>query len=359
LTRESGPGGLLELMAVDGLIVADRFAMHRAALEANGWSAAAVVADGVVYHRTGPSSPRVRAVTEAEFVPDANRILERLRQRNSGPIPLLLLDSDDRARTGKVAFGPAHMAIPQESRTTISVDVTAVSPERSALIVFSRPWYPGYRATFNGQPVSFQLANLTMLAVELPPGATGRLTLEYAPSSFVMGTRVALAMLAVLCLLGVSLVIGHWAMVVGRSHRSALWRMLSRPVEHLHIQLSKSFLISCLGAILDFGLLVMLVELAGIHPLSAAVVAYTIPCIVGYFLSCIWVFPTAPPNHVVGLCWFLLLSLGGLTITWITMAIGYDGLGVSYPLTKIVALGLAFGWNFLSRKYWVFGGATA
>src|SRR5262249_30754931 len=73
--------------------------------------------------------------------------------------------------------------------------------------------------------------------------------------------------------------------------------------------------------------------------------------VVQYVLCALWVFPAAPSNNAVGFLAFTVLSLGGLAITWAVMAVLYDGGYCPYPVAKVVALGLAFNWNFFSRKF--------
>jgi hypothetical protein len=81
---------------------------------------------------------------------------------------------------------------------------------------------------------------------------------------------------------------------------------------------------------------------------------YQLPAGLQYVLSSIWVFPYAPRNAVIGFTAFSLLSLVGLAITWGTMWLLYDNLGIFYLFAKGVALLFAFCWNFLSRRYWLF-----
>src|SRR5262249_35873153 len=62
LAVESGPDGLLAFVGVDGLVVADRFASFAPTLRANGWEEVAEGKGGSAWHRTGPPSPRLRAL---------------------------------------------------------------------------------------------------------------------------------------------------------------------------------------------------------------------------------------------------------------------------------------------------------
>jgi putative flippase GtrA len=61
---------------------------------------------------------------------------------------------------------------------------------------------------------------------------------------------------------------------------------------------------------------------------------------------------------VLGFLGFTLLSLGGLIITWLTMYGLGEVVRVNYALAKVAALGLAFCWNFFSRKYLLFRPAS-
>lgn len=72
-----------------------------------------------------------------------------------------------------------------------------------------------------------------------------------------------------------------------------------------------------------------------------------------YVLCSLWVFPNSPRGNAVGFLAFTVLSLGGLAITWLVMSAGVL-CHVPYAFAKVVALGLAFGWNFLSRKFLLF-----
>jgi putative flippase GtrA len=126
------------------------------------------------------------------------------------------------------------------------------------------------------------------------------------------------------------------------------------PVERVILQLPRALIASGLAALVDLALLVGLVEVMAIPPLGAATVSYLVGGLLQYYLCAVWVFPTAPRNAATGFAAFTLLSLFGLGITWGVMAVLHSLLHANYALAKVVALGLAFCWNFLSRKYLLF-----
>jgi putative flippase GtrA len=126
------------------------------------------------------------------------------------------------------------------------------------------------------------------------------------------------------------------------------------PAHSVLLQIPRALLASVICAVLDFGLLVLLVEQGGWNPVPAAVVGYLAGGVLQYVLCACWVFPAAPLKAATGFVAFTVLSLVGLGITWVTMATLHDLFHVNYALAKVVALGLAFSWNFLSRKFLLF-----
>jgi putative flippase GtrA len=129
---------------------------------------------------------------------------------------------------------------------------------------------------------------------------------------------------------------------------------LTGPVQETILQVPRALVASGLAAALDTGLLVLLVEAAGWQPLAAATVSYLLGGVLQYVLCAVWVFPAAPQSAALGFTTFTVLSLVGLGITWVTIALLHDAAHLNYAVAKVPALGLAFTWNFLSRKYLVF-----
>ena len=133
-----------------------------------------------------------------------------------------------------------------------------------------------------------------------------------------------------------------------------LKKWFADPVESLILQVPRALIASALAALLDFAVLIYLVEVFSWHAAAAAVVGYLAGGVVQYVLCSMWVFGAGPANHASGFVAFTVLSLVGLGITWLAMVTLHDWSRVPYPLAKIAALGLAFAWNFLSRKQLLF-----
>jgi putative flippase GtrA len=133
----------------------------------------------------------------------------------------------------------------------------------------------------------------------------------------------------------------------------SLSRWFLAPVESTLLQVPRALVASVFAALVDMSVLVILVEFFGLHKAPAAMIAYLPGTVLQYFLCRYWVFPaTNDPNG--GFAVFTLFAFVGLGITWAVMATLSDMAGLPYIFAKMVALGLAFSWNFLSRKWLLF-----
>jgi hypothetical protein len=204
LAQEAGPDGMLQLMGVDGLILADRFLPYQPTLQSHGWRPERDVAGGRVFRRDGPPSPRVRSLDEALCDGDYNDAVRLLTDETGRPAPHVLLEPGRREAEVR-QFAPADVKPVEDGRNEAAADVSDPSADREALVVFSRPWYPGYVAECDGRPLPVSQLDLTLTAVRLPPGMSGRLTLRYRPRALAVGaamTAVTAAVLVVVLLLG-------------------------------------------------------------------------------------------------------------------------------------------------------------
>jgi putative flippase GtrA len=128
-------------------------------------------------------------------------------------------------------------------------------------------------------------------------------------------------------------------------------KSLAGPVESVVVQVPRALLVSVLAAAIDCVILLFLVEVLGWNRVPSAIFGYLAGSVVQYVLCSLWVFPGASQSVATGFLTFTVLSLVGLVITWIAMALLAS---VHLSFAKMVALGLAFAWNFLSRKYLLF-----
>lgn len=133
---------------------------------------------------------------------------------------------------------------------------------------------------------------------------------------------------------------------------------LASPHSLLH-QVPRAFIVSVIAGALDVFSVALFVELLHWPHIWAVTAGYMLGNLVQYILCSRWVFPVMPKNEVVGLIAFTALAAGGLGITDGTVWLCQKFLGMhNVYYAKIIALGLAFCWNFCSRKYLLFNNHT-
>ena len=134
---------------------------------------------------------------------------------------------------------------------------------------------------------------------------------------------------------------------------SKLKQWITNPVDSIFLQVPRALAVSVLALGIDFALYVACLYV-GMPALLAALIGYLAGGVVQYVLCSWWVFSTSLKNDALGFVAFSVLSLVGLAITEIVILIVHDWLGIHPYPAKIAAVGLAFAWNFLSRKYLLF-----
>ena len=159
LQHQANEDGLLQRIGIDGIVVAKEF--NFAPQPVSEWQLLTENDEGRVFHRQSEPMPVVRSVN--------------------------FFGQNSIARITDIAAG----------RNCVSLSVDVPAGQHPALIAFSRPFFPGYRARINGRnlPVSSE-RNLIPL-VDVPAGTQGRLTLYYRPDWLIYGGTIAIVSAAI------------------------------------------------------------------------------------------------------------------------------------------------------------------
>jgi hypothetical protein len=201
LTAYMSPGGLFDQLGISGLVVpmylqgADAWFALTPEL-AQHW---AIVHSSPRYHLLQRSVAPAAAQSAAavHFVPDP---AAAPRNCPAGALPVLLSESS-RARSGISQVGETSLEVLEDSRLRARVRVPDGRDEPSA-IVFTRPYFDGYRAFFGDAELPVEAAFGIAPCVLVPPGKGGELTLVYRPRAVVYGSILAgLAVLVVVATL--------------------------------------------------------------------------------------------------------------------------------------------------------------
>lgn len=190
LRYESGPNELLQQLGVDGLVVPEAMARrHANILARNGWRPAARLADALVLHRERIHSPVFQSETAVKIA-DEQQAYAAIFNRRTPQLTVVLFTPG-----GAERYWRRDLRIAEESRNSTHVIFEDKGPK--TLLVFRRPWLPGWRATIDGKPAPVLRANMIMPAVEVPPDAFD-VRLVYRPTSLVVGLAIAALSLVVL-----------------------------------------------------------------------------------------------------------------------------------------------------------------
>ncbi len=132
-------------------------------------------------------------------------------------------------------------------------------------------------------------------------------------------------------------------------------RLFYGTTDRLLVQFVRYFFVGGFAFIVDFGLLYILTEYAGLHYLLSATLSFISGLLVNYIISCIWVFSNSKfKNRLVEFLFFAAIGVVGLLLNDALIWLFTDCIGTHYMFSKIVAAAIVYLWNFFARKYLVF-----
>ena len=116
-------------------------------------------------------------------------------------------------------------------------------------------------------------------------------------------------------------------------------------------QMIKFGFVGFLCFFIDYGIMVLLTEVAGIVYLVSSACSFTVSVIVNYILSVTFVFETdKEKSRIKEFIVFVFLSIIGLGINQLCMWFGVELLHISYLFVKIGGTAVVMVYNFISRK---------
>jgi hypothetical protein len=176
LNHQAAEGGELALLGVDAIVVAQE--VDLVPQPSSEWQLVVSTDEGRIFHRRSAPFARVRSVTSIDSRPNEQ-------------------------------FASATISKISGSRNSVAVDVGVPSGDQPALLTFSRPYFPGYRARLGNQKLTVSSYRGLFPLVEIPANTHGQLILVYRPNWLIWGRNAAVA-----CALVV--VLGFWAAIYQR-----------------------------------------------------------------------------------------------------------------------------------------------
>lgn len=127
-------------------------------------------------------------------------------------------------------------------------------------------------------------------------------------------------------------------------------------MEKLLKQIGKFGVVGVIAFLVDYLLMIALVELGGLDSVLAAGISFTVSLVVNYLLSMRFVFARRGDiSRGREFALFAVLSIIGLAINEACMWAGTVPLAIDYRIVKIGATAVVMVWNFCSRKKWLEG----
>jgi hypothetical protein len=167
LSQQAGKDGELDLLGVDGIVVAGE--LDLTPQPASEWELVVSTDEARVFHRRGEPFARVRAMTSINSRPGEQ-------------------------------FAPATVFRINDSRNRLEADVDVPNGDRPGLFTFSRPYFRGYEARLGKRKLAVISYRGLFPIVEVPAGVQGRLALIYRPAWLIWGNATAAVCVLVILL---------------------------------------------------------------------------------------------------------------------------------------------------------------
>lgn len=120
----------------------------------------------------------------------------------------------------------------------------------------------------------------------------------------------------------------------------------------------KYALVGASSAIIDIGVLALLIEYGHLHLLIAAVLSFCIAVGNGFFWNKRWTFQNTNPRIARQYIKFFLTSLVGLCLNLLFLSLFVYWFHLWYVTAKIITSAIVFFWNFTVNKFWTFRSYT-
>ena len=142
--------------------------------------------------------------------------------------------------------------------------------------------------------------------------------------------------------------------------------LFSGETDNTFIQFFRYLFVGGFAFVIDYGTLMLLVEVFGFNAKLAAVVAFILGLIVNYILSTLWIFRNSKINNrLAEFAAFAVIGVIGLGINELIIWLFDDVIAPRRPLDfipedkyyligKLVSTAVVFVWNFAARKFIIF-----
>lgn len=118
-------------------------------------------------------------------------------------------------------------------------------------------------------------------------------------------------------------------------------------------QLVRFLGVGTIATLLQYLILIALVEFLGISAVAASATGFAISAVFNYSANYYFTFASQEKHRVAGLKFALVASLG-LVLNTLSMYLLVDLFALQYLIAQILSTGLVLVWNFFANRHWTY-----
>jgi len=120
------------------------------------------------------------------------------------------------------------------------------------------------------------------------------------------------------------------------------------------LRIFKFGLVGCIGIIIDFSITFILKEKLKFPKLVANAIGFSLAVLNNFLLNRVWTFNSNEDQILYQFSKFILVSVIGLLINTLVIYILNQRKGLNFYVSKIIAIGFVFIWNFTINFLFIF-----
>ncbi len=118
---------------------------------------------------------------------------------------------------------------------------------------------------------------------------------------------------------------------------------------------ARSQVAAFVGGLVDYGVMILLTELFGIHYVISIAIGGVVGAVVNYTISRYWAFNSTDEPKKTQIPKYIAVAFGSIVLKSGGTYVFTEFLGIDYKISRIIVDAfVAFGFNFTLQKYWVF-----
>lgn len=135
---------------------------------------------------------------------------------------------------------------------------------------------------------------------------------------------------------------------------SAFQRVVTDSTDNVIVRLFRYGIVGGVAFVVDFGLLALLTEWAGLPYQLSAAISFLAGLVTNYLMSYKWVFnaqTAGNAEHIRDFVMFAIVGVIGLGLNALILWLFTEIVSIHYLLSKIISTVIVFFWNFFARQF--------